>query len=221
MMLHHLMYVTHNEIILAWLLYILPRCIMDLKLEVAQSRPTVCNPWAIQFSSAPGQDTGVGSLSLLQEIFPTQGSNPGLPHCRQILYQLSYKGSPVGIVCLHFKGKGLCQMKKSTWNLNVKNHISYSWAYIFWRSLCFPGGPAVTNLAVQEVQETWVQSLNQDEPLKEEMATHSSILTWKIPWTEEPIGWTTVHGVTKVQTRLSMHAVCHFFLLTVKSRYTI
>ena len=36
--------------------------------------------------------SGVGSLSLLQEIFPTQGSNPGLLHCRQILYQLSYQG---------------------------------------------------------------------------------------------------------------------------------
>ena len=36
----------------------------------------------------------MGSLSLLQQIFPTQGSNPGLPHCRQILYQLSHKGSP-------------------------------------------------------------------------------------------------------------------------------
>ena len=36
-----------------------------------------------------GQNTGMGSLSLLQWIFPTQGSNPGLPHCRQILYQLS------------------------------------------------------------------------------------------------------------------------------------
>ena len=41
-----------------------------------------------------GQNTGVGSLSLLQGIFPTQGSNPGLPHCRQILYQLSPQGSP-------------------------------------------------------------------------------------------------------------------------------
>ena len=40
------------------------------------------------------QITGVGSLSLLQGIFPTQGSNPGLPHCRWILYQLSHKGSP-------------------------------------------------------------------------------------------------------------------------------
>ena len=38
----------------------------------------------------PGQNTGVGSLSLLQEIFPTQGSNPALLHCRWILYQLSH-----------------------------------------------------------------------------------------------------------------------------------
>ena len=40
------------------------------------------------------QNTGAGSLSLLQEIFPTQGLNPGLLHCRQILYQLNLKGSP-------------------------------------------------------------------------------------------------------------------------------
>ena len=36
------------------------------------------------------------------------------------------------------------------------------------------------------MQETWVQSLGQDDPLEEEMATHSSILAWRIPWTEEP-----------------------------------
>ena len=47
------------------------------------------SPW-----NSPGQNTGVGSFSLLQGIFPTQGLNPGLPHCRQILYQLSYQGSP-------------------------------------------------------------------------------------------------------------------------------
>ena len=44
--------------------------------------------------NSPGQNTGVGSISLLQGIFPTWGSNPGLPHCRQILYQLSHKRSP-------------------------------------------------------------------------------------------------------------------------------
>ena len=47
------------------------------------------SPW-----SSLGQNTGVGSLSLLQGISPTQRSNPGLPCCRQILYQLSHKGSP-------------------------------------------------------------------------------------------------------------------------------
>ena len=46
------------------------------------------SPW-----NSPGQSTGVGSLSLLQGIFPIQGSNPGLSHCRWILYQLSHKGS--------------------------------------------------------------------------------------------------------------------------------
>ena len=43
--------------------------------------------------NSPGQNTGVGSLFLLQGIVPTQGSNPGLAHCRWILYQLSHKGS--------------------------------------------------------------------------------------------------------------------------------
>ena len=43
----------------------------------------------------PGKDTGVGCHFLLQGIFPTQGSNPGLLHCRRLLYRLSYKGSPI------------------------------------------------------------------------------------------------------------------------------
>ena len=47
------------------------------------------SPW-----NSLGQNTGVGSLSLLQGIFPTQGSNPALPHCRWILHQLSHKRSP-------------------------------------------------------------------------------------------------------------------------------
>ena len=43
---------------------------------------------------SPGKNTGVGFHALLQGIFPTQGSNPGLPHCRWILYHLSHQGSP-------------------------------------------------------------------------------------------------------------------------------
>ena len=41
----------------------------------------------------PGQNTGVGCHALLQRIFPTQGSNPGLPHCRQVLYHLSFSAA--------------------------------------------------------------------------------------------------------------------------------
>ena len=67
-----------------------------MKLKVSHSHPTLCShvwflysPW-----NSLGQNTGVGSHSPLQGIFPTQGSNPGLPHCRQILYQLRHNGSP-------------------------------------------------------------------------------------------------------------------------------
>ena len=63
----------------------------------------------------------------------------------------------------------------------------------------FPGGsdskknlPAMTKI--------WVPSLGWEDPLEEGMATHSSILAWRIPWTEEP---GTVHGVTKSRIRLS------------------
>ena len=52
------------------------------------------------------------------------------------------------------------------------------------------------------MQETWVLSLGQEDPLEEGMATHSSILAWRIPWTEEP-GSLQSHGVTKSWTQLS------------------
>ena len=64
-----------------------------LKLKVAQSCLTLWDPLYSPWNS-PGQNTGVGRCFLLQGIFPTQGLSPGLPHCRQILYQLSHQGSP-------------------------------------------------------------------------------------------------------------------------------
>ena len=68
---------------------------------VIQSCPTLCDP--MDFSPAgssvhgysPGQNTGVGCHSLLQGIFPNQGSNPGLSHCKQILYHLSHQGNSI------------------------------------------------------------------------------------------------------------------------------
>ena len=58
-----------------------------VKVKVAQSN-------SLRPMDSPGQNIGVGSCSLLPGIFPTQGLNPGLPHCRWILYQLSRQGSP-------------------------------------------------------------------------------------------------------------------------------
>ena len=62
------------------------------------------------------QNIGVGSLSLLQEIFPTQGLNSGLPHCRQILYQLSYKENPRTLewVAYPFSSRSF-QPRNQTW----------------------------------------------------------------------------------------------------------
>ena len=69
-------------------------------MNVAQSCWTLCDPTdcsppgSSARGDSPGKNTGVGSHPLLQEIFPTQGSNLGLPHGRQILYHLSHWGSP-------------------------------------------------------------------------------------------------------------------------------
>ena len=91
--------------------------LMKVKEESeSESRSAVSNslrhhglysPW-----NSPSQNTGVGSLSLIQGIFPTQGLNPGLPHCRQILYQLKHTGNPR-------------RVKKLTWNSTFKKLRSW------------------------------------------------------------------------------------------------
>ena len=73
----------------------------------------------------------------------------------------------------------------------------------------------VKNLAA--VQENRVRSLGREDTLKEEMANHSHILAWKIPWTEEPWHVHGVHGVTKSQTLLSMHAQKIILLISFPS----
>ena len=62
--------------------------------------------------------------------------------------------------------------------------------------LGFLSGSAVKNLPA--MQETWVQSLGQEDPLEKEMATHSNLLAWRIPWTEES-GGLQFTGVAKSQ----------------------
>ena len=55
------------------------------------------------------------------------------------------------------------------------------------------------------MQETWVQSLGQEDPLEKDMATHSSILAWKNPM-DRGAWWATIHGVPESRTRLTEHS---------------
>ena len=207
------------------------------------------SPW-----NSPGQNTGVGSLSLLQGIFPNQVLNPGFLNCRQILDQLSHKGSPWQVLIweilllfmgsclfmppLHIFADGpvlLCDLGYQWWVYishagifctcgNVCLHIEQDLSGLFWClawethlsimaflgsihpskklshrvSQGFPDGSAVKNLlGIQETQETQVWFLGQEDPQEEEVVTHSSILPWEIPQTEEPAWQVTVHSVAK------------------------
>ena len=75
--------------------FLTQHCKSTTKVKIAQSCLTLWDPTDYYSPwNSPGLNTGMGSLSLLQEIFPIQGSNLGLLHCRQTLYQLIQKGSP-------------------------------------------------------------------------------------------------------------------------------
>ena len=92
----------------------------------------LCGPW-----TSPGQNTGVGSCSLLQGIFATQGLKPGLPHCRRILYQLSRQGSPA------FKDKycGIVSL------ICAQNNITSVFKTLEWLTLLKPEPRSSTSLS--------------------------------------------------------------------------
>ena len=82
------------------------------------------SPW-----NSPGQNTGVSSLSLLRGIFPTQGSNTGLPHCGQILYQLSHQGSPRTLEWVAYPfSSGSSRSKNPTGLSCIAGEFFTSWA---------------------------------------------------------------------------------------------
>ena len=117
---------------------------------VAQSCPTLCDPLnyrppgSFVHGDSPGKNTGAGCHALLQGIFPTQGSNSGLPYCRQILYHLSHKGSPrilewvayplsrgsfqprnqIGISCIAAEIPG----KPLEWNTQALHKVQIAWS---------------------------------------------------------------------------------------------
>ena len=78
--------------------------------------------------------------------------------------------------------------------------------------MVFPHGSVVKNPpAMQELQEVWVQSLGQEDPLEEEMATHSSILARIIPWTEEPGGLQCMGSQRVEHDCVTEHACIHIY----------
>ena len=118
----------------------------------------------------PGKNTGMGCHALLQGIFPTQGSNPGLPHCRQILYHLSHQGSPVIcstlLLCLQYfpasesfpmsqlytsGGKSGASVSASFLPMNIQDSVPLGWTS--WVSLQSKGLSRLSsNTTVQKHQ---------------------------------------------------------------------
>ena len=92
--------ILHQQILSPLLLLLLIYLTCAVLCLFTQSCPTLCNPMECSLpdilaqGDSPGKNNGGGSLSLLQGIFLTQESNQDLLHCRRILYQLSYQGSP-------------------------------------------------------------------------------------------------------------------------------
>ena len=183
------------------------------EVKWSESRSVMSNSlWPYELDSprnSPGQNTGVDSFSLLQGIFPTQGSNPVLPHCRQILYQLSHKGSPHGqqvneemFNSNNHQGnenQNCNEMSESSVRItSIKEETNYKcwWAYRE-KAMCLICILLIVHhyqdirasLLAQLVKnvpamwETWVWSLGWEDPLEKGTAPHSSILAWRIPWT--------------------------------------
>ena len=179
----------------------------------------LCNP--IDYT---GKNTGVGRLSLLQGIFPIQGSNPGLLCWRQILYQLGHQGSlrilewvsypfskgsswprnQTRVSCFaghslktELSGKPYRSLDNIIWN--GRDH--FTWTYSKASIIHQASLVAQMIKRLHAMQETRAQSLGREDPLEKEMITHSSILAWRIPWRRSLS--TIVHGVAKSRTWLS------------------
>ena len=103
------------------------KCESESSSVVSDSLPPhgLYNPW-----NSPGYNTRIGSHSLLQGIFPTQGLNPGLPQCRRILYQLSHQGSSrnTGVGSLSFL-QWVFGTQESSWGLLHCRQILYQPSY--------------------------------------------------------------------------------------------
>ena len=166
---------------------------------MAQSSPTLRNPMAC---SPPGFSVhGILQARIVEWLpvpSPEELPNPGIEHWSPALqadslpFELQESLYSIPIATTHFKELELTMSQTlshiENWLRSWSTGDSYLiqdwiWVYIDRASLV---AQMVKNLPA--MQETWVRSLGQGDPLEKEMATHCSILAWKIPWTEEPGG---------------------------------
>ena len=101
------------------------KCLRNLSVMSGSSKPNVCSPpGSSTHGDSSGKNTGVGYHVLLQGIFPTQGLNPGLPHCRWILYHLSHQFSSFQFSSVAQLCPTLCNpMNRSTPGLLVHHQL--------------------------------------------------------------------------------------------------
>ena len=132
-----------------------------------QSCPTLCNPRDCSppgFSvhgDSPGKDTGVGCQALLQGIFPSQGSNPRVLHCKWILHHLSHQGSPLCVcVCMYvYIHTHICTCY-SFGVATIKNHENLTVTSLIYEQFCI-------NDILDSVQDDFIPRAQQHHILRQ------------------------------------------------------
>ena len=104
------------------------------------------------------------------------------------IYCLFWHSTPSTVWCLHINITLICHVRWHSELKPWKDMIQHATKPIICPLFYIPSLVVQTVKNLPTVLETWVQSLGQKDPLEKDMATHSSILVWRIPWTEEPGG---------------------------------
>ena len=124
--------------------------------------------------NSPDQNIGVGSLSLLQGIFPTQGLNPGLLHCRQILNQLSHKGSPKTLEWVAYPfSRGSSRPRNPTRVSCIAGGFFTNWAYEGSPDKQKLKGFSTIKPALQQILKEIIQAENKRKALPKHTHTHT------------------------------------------------
>ena len=127
---------------------------------------------ALQVDSLPAEpqgkpkNTGLGSLSLLQQLFPTQELNGGLLHCRQILYQLSYEGSPIiGMRWGEVKSLSRVRLFATPWTVAYQAPPSIGFSrQEYWSGLPFPSPGDLPDPGIEPRSPAWEADALTSEP---------------------------------------------------------